>query len=80
MLAIRNLNIYQGVVMKAHTRFCIVILSISGLWASVAMGAQLDLGAIDPSQMRESYPDFEKSLSRAMVGVPGSMLASGEDF
>jgi dienelactone hydrolase len=80
MMAIRNLNISQGVVMKAHTRFYVVIFSAFGLWASIAMGAKLDLGAIDPSQMLESYPDFDKSLSRAMVGVPGSMLASGKDF
>lgn len=66
--------------MKAHTRFSVLVFSVFGLWTTMAMGARLDLGAIDPSQMTETYPDFEKSLSRAMVGVPGSMLDSGEDF
>ncbi|MGD8210786.1 MAG: hypothetical protein PVF32_13070 [Desulfobacterales bacterium] len=66
--------------MKSRTYFICIALSVFGFWASLAMGANMDLGAIDPSQMAKTYPDFDQSLSRALVGVPGSMLESGKDF
>jgi len=66
--------------MKTHMYLSFLVFSVFGLWTSFAMGAKLDLGAIEPSQMAETYPDFEQSLNRAVVGVPGSMLESGKDF
>ena len=76
----RTLHILLVIVMKARSYLSIMIFSVFSLWASFAIGAKLDLGAIDPSQMTETYPDFEQSLTRAIVGVPGSMLEGGEDF
>jgi dienelactone hydrolase len=70
----------SGVFMKAQTILSLLVVSVFGLWTSFATGAKLDLGVIDPAQMTETYPDFEQSLSRAIVGVPGSMLESGKDF
>ena len=35
--------------MQARTRFSVLIFSVIGLWASVSVGA------IDPSQMLETY-------------------------
>lgn len=66
--------------MKSRTYLAGLALSVLGFWASTAIGAKLNLGAIDPAQMTSTYPDFEQSLQRAIVGVPGAMLASGKDF
>ena len=44
------------------------------------MSAKLNLGAIDPAQMAEAFPDFEQSLNRAVIGVPGAMLEGGKDY
>jgi len=66
--------------MKARTYLSFLVLTLFGLWASLAVGAKLNLGAIDPAQMTETYPDFGQSLSRAVVGVPGAMLEDGKDF
>ncbi|UJF17796.1 hypothetical protein L0B53_12240 [Vibrio sp. SS-MA-C1-2] len=39
-----------------------------------------NLGKISSKEMLEKYPTFEQSLHKAMVGIPGYLLASGEDF
>ena len=66
--------------MKSNTNLSRLVFFLFVLWAPLAIGAKLDLGKIDPAQMADTYPGFDQSLSRALVGVPGSMLQSGEDF
>ena len=66
--------------MKARTYLSLLIFPLFGIWATLAVGAKLNLGVIDPAQMAETYPDFGQSLNRAVVGVPGSMLEGGKDY
>ena len=66
--------------MTSNTNLSRLVFFLLALWVPLAIGAKLDLGKIDPAQMADTYPDFGQSLSRALVGVPGSMLQSGEDF
>ena len=58
---------------------CLLLTSLA-LWAPAAFAAKVNLGLIDPAEMAKTYPDFEQSLKRAIVGIPGAMLASGKDF
>lgn len=66
--------------MNARTCLALLVLPVLGLWATLAMSAKLNLGAIDPAQMAEAFPDFEQSLNRAVIGVPGAMLEGGKDY
>ena len=66
--------------MKTQTTLACLMLSALGLWAPLVSAAKVNLGLIDPAEMAKTYPDFEQSLNRAIVGVPGAMLASGKDY
>ena len=66
--------------MKTKTTLTCLLLSVLGLWGPLVLGAKLNLGLIDPVEMAKTYPDFEQSLNRSLVGIPGAMLASGKDY
>lgn len=66
--------------MNKQTKLSCLLLSVLGLWIPIAQGAKVNLGIIDPAEMAKTYPDFEQSLNRAIVGIPGAMLASGKDY
>lgn len=66
--------------MQLRNYLSCLVLSALVFCPPLAMSARLDLGLIDPSRMAETYPDFEQSLKRAVIGIPGSMLQSGNDY